>query len=96
MTKSESIFCPTMNTGQLCSHGTTNVLQVSPDKQDQWLQAARQYNRAVDAATTQLMKDAEGILDAQQMALLKAWFAEGFNREINQLLYSKGLGAAKK
>lgn len=82
-----------MNTGQLCSHGTSNVLGVTSQKEEQWLQAARKYNRAVAAATDQLMKDAAGVLTPEQMALLKAWFAEGLNREINQLLYSKGLGA---
>jgi hypothetical protein len=96
MNDSESIFCPTMHTGQLCTHGTTNVLSVPPDKQDQWAQTTHRYNKAVEAATAQLMKDAEGVLTPEQLVLLKAWFQQGMNREINQLLYSKGLGAVKQ
>jgi hypothetical protein len=92
MTGSQSIFCGTMHTGQLCSFGTSNVLGVTGETQQQWLQAARRYNRAVEAATQQLFKDAEGTLTAEQMDLLKAWFAVGLNPEINKLLYSKGLG----
>jgi hypothetical protein len=90
-----AIFCPTMKTGQLCSHGTMNILQLKGDKADQWLTMARKYNQAVDAATLQLFKDAEGTLTPQQLDLLKAWFAVGLNPEINDLLYSKGLGPKK-
>ncbi len=82
-----------MNTGQLCSHGTRDALGAKDQKAEQWVAAARKYNGAVKQATAQLMEDAEPLLDAEQMALLKAWFAEGFNKEINQLLYSKGLGS---
>src|SRR5437870_2088367 len=53
------IFCPTMKTGQLCTHGTTNVLGVAAVKQAKWVELARKYNKAVDAATLQLFKDAE-------------------------------------
>ena len=85
-----------MNTGQLCSHGSANNLGVAGQKEEQWIQVAHKYNRAVDAATEQLMKDAEGILTPEQIHQLKGWFAEGLNREINQLLYSKGLGKTKQ
>jgi len=44
----------------------------------------------------QLFKDAEGVLTPAQMAQLKAWFAGGLNPQINELLYSKGLGAQKR
>lgn len=64
MTESKSIFCGTMHTGQLCSQGTSNVLQVAPGQRDAWLQAARKYNRAVEAATQQLFKDADARIDA--------------------------------
>ena len=87
-----AIFCPTMKTGQLCSHGTMNILQLKGAQGDQWVALARKYNKAVDAATLQLFKDAEGTLSKEQMELLKAWFAVGLNPEINELLYSKGLG----
>jgi len=90
-----AIFCPTMKTGQLCSHGTANVLQLSGKKQEQWIAIARKYDKAVDAATLQLFKDSEAVLTPEQLKQLKAWFAVGLNPEINQILYSKGLGPKK-
>jgi hypothetical protein len=56
------IFCPTMKTGQLCTHGTTNVLGVTAANQAKWVDVARKYNKAVDAATLQLFKDAESVV----------------------------------
>src|SRR5438128_1231800 len=85
------IFCPTMKTGQLCTHGTTNVLGVAAVKQAKWVEVARKYNKAVDAATLQLFKDAEPVLAPAQLAQLKAWFAVGLNPQINLLLAEKGL-----
>ena len=90
-----AIFCPTMKTGQLCSHGTANVLQLKGDKQEKWIKMAQKYDRAVNAATLQLFKDSEEVLTPAQQDLLKKWFAVGLNPEINQLLYSKGLGPRK-
>jgi hypothetical protein len=90
-----AIFCPTMKTGQLCSHGTMNILQLKGAQGDQWLALARKYNKAVDTATLELFKDAEGTLSKEQLELLKAWFAVGLNPQINELLYSKGLGPKK-
>ena len=91
-----AIFCPTMKTGQLCSHGTANVLGLTGAKQEKWLEIARKYDHSVDAATLQLFKDAESVLTPAQMVQLKAWFAVGLNPQINELLYSKGLGPRKK
>jgi len=90
-----AIFCPTMTTGQLCSHGTPNVLQLKGDKHEKWIKMAQKYDRAVNAATLQLFKDSEEVLTPAQQDLLKKWFAVGLNPEINQLLYSKGLGPQK-
>ena len=84
-----------MKTGQLCTHGTANNLGLSGPKQEQWVELARKYNKTVDAATLQLFKDAEGVLTAQQLAQLKAWFAVGLNPQINDILYKKGLGPQK-
>jgi len=91
-----AIFCPTMKTGQLCSHGTANVFGLTGSKQEKWVEIARKYDRSVDAATLQLFKDAESVLTPAQMVQLKAWFAVGLNPQINELLYSKGLGPQKK
>lgn len=93
--KDIDIFCSTMKTGQLCTHGTANNLGLSGRKQEQWVELARKYNKAVDAATLQLFKDADGVLTPAQLTQLKAWFAVGLNPQINQILYSKGLGPQK-
>ena len=92
----EPIFCPTMKTGQLCSHGTAATLGVARADNDRWVTIARKYNRAVNAATLELFQDAEGVLTPEQQELLKAWFAVGLNPEINQLLYGKALGSASR
>jgi len=89
------IFCSTMKTGQLCTHGTANNLGLTGQKQEQWVELARKYNKTVDVATLQLFKDAEGVLTPQQLAQLKAWFAVGLNPQINDILYKKGLGPQK-
>ena len=94
--KDEDIFCSTMKTGQLCTHGTAVNLGLSGEKQEQWIAFARKYNRAVDAATLQLFKDAESVLTPAQLTQLKAWFAVGLNPQINEILYSKGLGPQKR
>jgi hypothetical protein len=88
----KDIFCPTMKTGQLCTNGTTNVLGLTGANQEKWRALTRKYNKAVDAATLELFKDAEGVLTQAQLEQLKAWFAVGLNPEINQILNAKGLG----
>jgi hypothetical protein len=89
----EHIFCPTMKTGQVCSHGTAATLGVTGTPQEeQWVAFARKYNRAVNTATEQLFTDAGTILSAEQLAKLKAFFAVGLNPQINELLYAQGLG----
>jgi hypothetical protein len=84
-----------MKTGQLCTNGTTNVLGITGANQEKWRELTRKYNKAVDAATLELFKDAEGVLSPAQLAQLKAWFAVGLNPEINQILNAKGLGPKK-
>jgi len=91
-----AIFCPTMKTGQLCTHGSGNVLGLTGSKPEKWIKIARKYNGSVDAATSQLFKDAESVLTPAQLVQLKAWFAVGLNPQINELLYSKGLGPQKR
>ncbi len=54
-----AIFCPTMKTGQLCTHDSANVLGLTGGKQEKWVEIAQKYDRVVDAATLQLFKDAE-------------------------------------
>src|SRR3972149_6300015 len=49
----EHIFCPTMKTGQMGSHGPAATLGLKDTAAEAWIALARQYNRAVDAATLQ-------------------------------------------
>ena len=77
--------------GQVCSHGTAAILGLKGADADAWVAWARKYNKAVNDATEQLFQDASAKLNAQQMELLKAWFAIGWNPQVNALLYGKGL-----
>ena len=80
-----------MKVGQVCSHGTAAILGLQGADADEWTTWARKYNKAVNDATEQLFKDASAKLNPKQMELLKAWFAIGWNTQINALLYGKGL-----
>ncbi len=80
------LFCGTMKTGQLCSHGTTTALGLTAAKRDGWLAAVNKYNKAVNDATVALQSEAKGVLSAAQMAEVDRWFAASVNQQINQLL----------
>jgi len=80
-----------MKVGQVCSHGTAAILGLKGAEAEEWTTWARKYNKAVNDATEQLFQDASAKLNPQQMELLKAWFAIGWNPQINALLYGKGL-----
>ena len=80
------IFCPTMKTGQLCSHGTGDALKLTGEKYDKWVESVRKYNKAVDVATVQLQADVKSMLTPQQNAELQRWFALGLNPQMNDLL----------
>ncbi|MGH9785315.1 MAG: hypothetical protein ACRD88_14120 [Terriglobia bacterium] len=80
-----------MKVGQVCSHGTAAILGLTGKDAEEWTVLARKYNQAVNAATEQLFQDASTKLDPKQMEVLKAWFAIGWNTQINAILYGKGL-----
>jgi len=80
-----------MKVGQVCSHGTAAILGLTGKDAQEWTVWARKYNAAVNAATEQLFQDAAAKLNPQQMELLRAWFAIGWNTQINAILYGKGL-----
>jgi len=86
---SGTIFCPAKSTGQLCDHGTVDVLKVSGAKRQSWSEAANRYNKSVEAATKQLLQDAKATLSPEQYAQVEKWFAKGLNPEINRLLTAK-------
>jgi hypothetical protein len=82
----QELFCATMTTGQLCSHGTVAALGLTAAKRDAWLAAVNKFNKAVNEATVALQSEARGALSAAQMAEVNRWFAVGLNQQINQLL----------
>ena len=80
-----------MKVGQVCTHGTAAILGLTGKDAEEWTTLARTYNKAVNEATEQLIKDASAKLNPKQMELLRAWFAIGWNTQINAILYGKGL-----
>jgi hypothetical protein len=91
--ETETIFCPTMKTGQLCSHGTADALRLDGAKREAWIAAARRYNKAVDEATKQLQADAKTLLTPAERSDVERWFAKGLNPQINQLLMTPAKNA---
>jgi hypothetical protein len=89
------VFCGTMKTGQLCSHGTTSALGLTPEKRDAWVAAVRKYNRTVNDATMQLQAEAKAVLSAAQLAEVERWFAVGMNPQMNQLLAAPSKAASQ-
>jgi hypothetical protein len=82
----QEVFCATMKTGLLCTHGTASALGLPPDKAAAWLESVDKYNKAVNEATVILQREAKKTLSAAQMAEVDRWFAIGVNQQINQLL----------
>lgn len=90
---SQAIFCPAKSTGQLCTHGTSDVLKLSGTKRQSWTDAQNRYNKAVEAATKQLLEDAKATLSPEEYTQVENWFAKGLNPEINRLLAAKEVAA---
>jgi len=80
------IFCSHLSAGQLCLGGTPNVLKLDGTKKEQWLAAAREYNKSVDASTKQLLAQAKMILSPQDYATVQKWFDHGLNEVLNTVL----------
>lgn len=80
------VFCAGLSTGQLCLSGAPNVLKLDDGQKQRWTEAARQYNKAVDAATKRFMEQSKPILSAEQFAMMQKWFDKGLNPVLNQIL----------
>ncbi len=83
------IFCPAKSTGQLCGHGTADLLKLGGEKRQKWAEAAGRYNKAVAAATKQLLEDSKPVLSPEEYAQVEKWFAKGINADINRLVAAK-------
>ena len=59
-----------MKTGQLCSHGTADNLNLTASR-DQWVASACCYNKAVQEATARLLEDSRTILTPEEQQLVE-------------------------
>ena len=80
------VFCEGLSTGQLCLSGAPTVLKLDEAQKARWTDAAREYNKAVDAATKQFFEQSKPILSAEQLAAMHKWFDKGLNPVLNQIL----------
>jgi hypothetical protein len=87
----KEIFCSNLKTGQLCPDATAEILGLKGPQAEAWKVIVRKYNRGADDAATQLQKESAAKLTPEQMEVLKAWFAVGWNEEINEILYKRNL-----
>lgn len=85
-TPKREVFCEGLSAGQLCLSATPRELKLDGAKKGQWVEAARQYNKSVDAATKQLLAQAKTILSAEEYARVEKWFDKGLNVVLNQVL----------
>ena len=86
--KAPEVFCDGLTTGQLCLSNAPTVLKLDDAQKKRWTEAARQYNKAVDAATKQFLEQSRPILSPGQFASMQKWFEAGLNPVLNQVLSS--------
>lgn len=84
--KAPEVFCDGLTTGQLCLSNAPTVLKLDEAQKKRWTEAARQYNKAVDAATKQFLEQSRPILSPGQFASMQKWFEAGLNPVLNQVL----------
>lgn len=77
--KAPEVFCDGLTTGQLCLSNAPTVLKLDEAQKTRWTEAARQYNKAVDAATKQFLEQSRPILSPGQFASMQKWFEAGLN-----------------
>ncbi len=87
----KEIYGSGMKTGQLCPDDTAKILGLKSAQAEAWKTILGKYNKATDEAAVQLQKDSAAKLTPEQMEVLKAWFAVGWNAEINKMLYQRNL-----
>lgn len=90
--KAQEVFCDGLTTGQLCLSNAPRVLKLDDAQKQRWTDAARQYNKAVDAATRQFLEQSKPILSPGQFASMQKWFEAGLNPVLNQVLSTQSSG----
>jgi len=83
---SGEVFCMAKPAGQLCTHGSADILKLDGAKKQRWNAMARRYNKAVDTATKQLLDEAKEILSPAEYAQVEKWFDKSVNTQLNQAL----------
>jgi hypothetical protein len=86
------VFCEGLSAGQLCLSGAPRELKLEGAKRDQWVAAAREYNKTVDAATKQFLAQSKTILTPAEYAAVERWFDKGLNVALNQVLLGDQTG----
>jgi hypothetical protein len=84
--KAPEVFCDGLSTGQLCLSNAPKVLKLDDAQKQRWTEAARQYNKAVDAATKQFLEQSKPVLSPGQFTTMQKWFDMGLNPVLNQVL----------
>jgi len=84
--KAPEVFCDGLSTGQLCLSNAPKVLKLDDAQKQRWTDAARQYNKAVDAATRQFLEQSKPVLSPGQFTTMQKWFDMGLNPVLNQVL----------
>lgn len=87
--KRSEVFCSAKKTGQLCNHGTADLLKLSGSKRERWTEMAKWYNERVEAATQDLLKEAKTHLSPEELAQVETWLDKARNAELNKLLAGK-------
>ena len=87
--KRSEVFCSAKKTGQLCNHGTADLLKLSGSKREQWTKITNRYNTRVEAATQDLLKEAKTLLSPEELAQVQIWLDKARNAELNKLLAAK-------
>src|SRR6266853_3403657 len=87
--RATEVFCDGLSTGQLCLSNAPRVLKLDEAQTQRWTEAARQYNKAVDAATKQFLEQSKPVLSPAQFASMQTWFDMGLNPVLNQVLSSQ-------
>jgi hypothetical protein len=87
--KGSEVFCSAKKTGQLCNHGTADLLKLSGAKRERWTEIVNRFNKNVEVATQELLKEAKAVLSPEEFAQVEAWFDKARNAELNKLLAGK-------
>src|SRR5262249_33244773 len=83
---SVEIFCVAKSAGQLCTHGSADILKLDGTKRQRWSKAVHRYNETVDAGKKQLLDEAREMLSPEEYAKVEKWFDKSAITQLNQAL----------